>query len=302
MGPQFNSRYLDSSAMTGLERMRFTTRRRVDGAHSGRHISRHLGGSGEFVDYREYAPGDDIRRVDWKAMGRMGRAYLKLFQDETDLSCTMLIDSSGSMLQGGKSPKNHQGSKLEWAQFFTTALSHLIVLHRDAAGLAAFVDNTIVYLSPSASVIHRGLLHQAISNLFPKGRTHLESILGDLSQRGKRQGTLVILSDFLVDSLEQVTSQLRKFQERRWEIVALHLVHPDERQLPAGNAFRFVGLEFDGFINCLTTQVRTEYEERFQKHLKITRSILLSAGCNYHLITTSTNYLDVLRSFLILRS
>ena len=295
------SRYLDSAALTRLERMRFTTHRKVEGAYSGRHVSKRLGGSGEFVDRREYTPGDDLRRVDWKAMGRMGRTYLKLYQDETDLSCTMLVDSSGSMLQGAKSPRNHQGSKLEWSQFFTTALSHLIVLHRDAAGFAGFVDNSVVYLPPSSSIAQRGVLHGAISNLLPRGKTHLEEILSDLSLRGNRRGVLIILSDFLVDSMEAVLSNLRKFRMRGWETVAMHLVHPDEQRLPAGNAFRFVGLEFDGFVNCMTSQVRKEYEDRFQKHLEKTRSSLLGVGCDYHLISTSTNYLDVLRSFLILR-
>ena len=302
MSPQPASRYLDSAALTRLERMKFTTRRKVEGAYSGRHVSKRMGGAGEFVDYREYTPGDDLRRVDWKAMARMGRTYLKLFQDETDLSCTLVVDNSGSMLQGAKSPKNHQGSKLEWAQFFATALSHLIVLQRDAAGLATYVDNKVMVLPPSSSVVQRSVLHEAISQLFPQGETHLDDILNDLSLRGKRRGVLIILSDFLVDSMEPILANLRKFRMRGWETVTLHLVHPDEKQLPAGNAFRFVGLEFDGFVNCMTSQVRREYEDRFQKHLEKTRASLLGVGCDYHLISTATGYLDVLRSFLILRS
>jgi len=301
MSTKPNIRYLDSAALTKLERMRFTTHRRVEGSYSGRHISKRMGGSGEFVDYREYTPGDDLRRVDWKAMGRMGRAYLKLFQDETDLNCTMLLDSSGSMLQGAKSPRNHQGSKLEWAQFFATALSHLIVLQRDAAGLATSVDNSVVYLPPSSLIAQRGVLHQAIENLFPRGKTNLEEILNDIHLRGKRRGVMIVLSDFLVDSMEPVLSNLRKFRMRGWELVTLHLVHPDEQRLPAGNAFRFVGLELEGFVNCMTSQVRKDYEDRFQKHLEKTRSTLLGVGAEYHLISTATSYLDVLRSFLILR-
>ncbi len=281
--------------------MRFTTHRKVEGAYSGRHISKRLGGSGEFVDYREYTPGDDLRRVDWKAMGRMGRAYLKLFQDETDLNCMLLIDSSGSMLQGAKSPRNHEGSKLEWAQYFATALSHLIVLHRDAVGLASHVDDGVVYLPPSSAIAQRVVLHNTIQDLFPRGNTLLKEILSDLNLRGKRRGVILILSDFLVDSMEPVLSNLRKFRRRGWETIALHLVHPDEQKLPIGNAFRFVGLEFDGFVNCMTSQIRKDYEDRFQRHLETTRSSLLGVGCNYHFVSTATHYLDVLRSFLILR-
>lgn len=282
--------------------MRFTTHRKVEGAYSGRHVSKRLGGAGEFVDYREYTPGDDLRRVDWKAMGRMGRTYLKLHQDETDLNCTILIDNSGSMLQGAKSPRNYQGSKLEWAQYFSTALSHLIVMHRDSVGLATHVGEQVVYLPPSSSLVQRSVLHKTIGELIPGGTTKLSEILSDLNLRGKRRGVMIILSDFLVDSMLPVLSDLRKFRMRGWEMVALHLVDPSEKKLPKGNAFRFVGLEFDGFVNCMTSQVREEYEARFQSHLDKSRSSLLGVGCDYHLISTETSYLDVLRSFLILRS
>ena len=296
------SRFLDISALIRLERMRFTSHRRVDGSYSGRHVSKRLGGAGEFVDYREYTPGDDLRRVDWKAMGRMGRTYLKRFQDETDLNCTILIDNSGSMLQGAQSPRNHRGSKLEWAQYFSTALSHLIVLQRDSVGLATHEGEKTVYLPPSSALVQRGVLHDSIGELFPRGNTRLAEVLSDLSLRGRRRGAMTILSDFLVDSMEPVLSNLRKFRIDGWEIVVLHLMDPMEKRLPSGNAYRFVGLEFDGSVNCMVSQVRKDYEDRFQSHLDRTRTSLLGVGCEYHLISTATSYLDVLRSFLIVRT
>src|SRR5213075_381810 len=94
------SRFLDLRAMAALENLRFTTRQRIEGAYSGRHISRRIGGAGEFADYREFTGGDDLRRLDWKVLARTGRAYLRMYQDETNLSCTILIDASGSMRFG----------------------------------------------------------------------------------------------------------------------------------------------------------------------------------------------------------
>ncbi len=296
------SRFFEPQTLSGLERMRFTTPRRVEGSYSGRHIAKRMGGAGEFVDYREYTPGDDLRRVDWRVMGRMGRAYLKLFQDETDLSCTMVLDTSGSMLQGAKSRVDPHGSKLEWVQYFATALSHLIVLGRDAVGLALVNESLNNYLQPSSAYQHRLLLHDQIEALRAAGKSRLALGLDELILRVRRRGVLLLISDFLIDSLDPLVSSLRKFRSRGWEVIALHIVHPDEERLPDGMAFQFEGLEADGFVDCQLSEVRRAYQDRFAAHLAAIRGALLGAGCDYNRVSTATSYLEVLRTFLVLRS
>jgi uncharacterized protein (DUF58 family) len=143
MAVQSNSRFLDLRALASLQHLRFSTKRRIDGTYSGRHLSRQLGGAAEFVDFREYSPGDDLRRLDWKVLARTGRPYLRMYQDETNLGCAMLIDASGSMQFGGYE-RNAQGrgSKLEYAQYFATAMSHLICNAQDQVALAIAADKT----------------------------------------------------------------------------------------------------------------------------------------------------------------
>jgi uncharacterized protein (DUF58 family) len=301
-----SSRFFEPQKLSGLEKMRFTTPRRVEGAYSGRHIAKRQGGAGEFVDYREYTPGDDLRRVDWRVMGRMGRAYLKLYQDETDLSCTLVLDVSGSMLQGHldgtRSHANSPASKLEWMQYFATALSHLIVLARDSVGLALVNDGLVKYVPPSSTYEHRLLLHEQIERLQPTGASQLARGLDELLVRVRRRGVLLVISDFLVDSADTLMGSLRKFRSRGWEVIALHLVHPDEERLPEGMAFRFIGLEGEGLVNCTLAEVRRAYQDRFAAHLAATRAALIGTGCDYHRASTASSYLDVLRAFLVLRS
>ncbi|MFO0914519.1 MAG: DUF58 domain-containing protein [Pirellulales bacterium] len=299
---QQTSPFFEPQLLAGLERMRFTTRRAVEGAYAGRHIARRIGGAGEFVDYREYSPGDDLRRVDWRVMARTGRTYLKLFQDETDLRCTMVLDVSGSMAQGARSPKDTTGSKLAWAQYLTTALSHLIILERDAVGLATVREKLIDYTEPSSSFQQRPILHQQIATLRPVGSSDLARGLDDLLLRVRRRGVLFLVSDFLVDSMDRLVSSLRKYRELGWELICIHVVHPDEEQLPTGVAFRFQGLEADGELNCQVTELRAAYQQRFARHLAATRAALLGLGCDYYLAHTQLGYLQLLKTFLVLRS
>lgn len=333
-----DSRFFEPSRLAGLEKMRFTTARRVEGAYSGRHVARSLGGAGEFVDYREYSPGDDLRRLDWKAMGRTGRSYLKLYQDETDLQCSLLLDCSGSMLQGGRGAAKSlsktastatvrsgsaaeeppvvlrgfprldratidgSGSKLEWCQYFSTALAHLIVLGRDAVGLGVAREGLVEYFPPRASFQQRGVIHSAIAEAQPVGETRLADSLDGLMIQSRRRGVLLILSDFLVDDTESVIASLRKFRAAGWEIIAIHVTHPHEERLPDGHAFRFADMESTAQVNCQLAEVRRAYERRFAEHLQHTRAALVGCGCQYQLVSVSTDYVEVLRSFMVLRS
>src|SRR5258708_20153579 len=124
------SRFLDLRALSALQHMRFATRQQIEGSYSGRHRSKQQGGAGEFVDFREYVAGEDLRRLDWKVLARTGRAYTRLFQDEPNLLCTLALDASESMRFGDK----RGGAKLEYSQYLSTALRQIISRQQDQVG------------------------------------------------------------------------------------------------------------------------------------------------------------------------
>src|SRR5687768_4594437 len=220
------SRSLGRRALSGLAHMRFATKRQIEGAYSGRHRSKQQGGAAEFVDYREYSAGEDLRRLDWKVLARTGRPYVRLYQDETNLSCTVLIDASNSMRFGSLRGRGGGASKLEYAQHLATALSHVITRQQDRVGLAVAADGLGEVIPPGGTPGHVLLLQEAVEKLQTQPATRLADALRDLFGRLSRRGVLMILSDFLVDDREreQVFAAVRLFRHRRWEVISLHLI------------------------------------------------------------------------------
>lgn len=296
------SRFLEVGAMATLQHLRFSTKRRIDGSYSGRHRSRQLGGAGEFVDFREYSPGDDLRRLDWKVYARTGRPYLRLYQDETNLTCTLLIDASGSMRFGSQDARaKGRGSKLEYAQYFATAMAYLVSSGQDQIGLAIAADRLQQFIPPGSTPEHLARVHAQIESLRTWPATNLGESMRQLFERLSRRGVLLILSDFLCDELEDTFAAIRLFRSRHWEVIALHLVHPHEERLPAGTAFRFDGLEKDGSVDCSPGEISCLYEDRFEFHCKAVRSMALASGCDYRRVSTATPYLQTLSGFLVER-
>lgn len=296
------SRFLDLRALSGLAHMRFATKRQIEGAYSGRHRSKQKGGAAEFVDYREYSAGEDLRRLDWKVLARTGRPFVRIYQDETNLLCTLLLDASGSMTFG--SPRGTGGgkNKLEYAQHLATALSQVISRQQDQVGGAIVSDGLGDVLTPGGTPGHVRRVQEMIERATPLPATKLAGALRDLFARLPRRGVLMVLSDFLVDDLEQVFAAVRLFVHRRWEVVALHLIDPDEERLPEGRAFRFEGLEDDGRIDASPNDIRKLYEERFAAHATAVRDLALATGCDYRRVSTATPYLTTLQGFLVERS
>lgn len=295
------SRFLNLRALSALAHMRFVTKRQIEGAYGGRHRSRQKGGAGEFADFREYSPGEDLRRLDWKVLARTGKGFIRLFQDETNLRCTIVLDASGSM-QFGSHKKGDGNSKLEYVQYLATALTHVITRQQDQAAVAIASDGLADVYSPGSTSAHVQRLHQAIEQIQTKPATKLASALRDLFGRLRGHGVLLVASDFLVDDLDEVFASLRLFRHRRWEVVVLHVIHPDEERLPQGVAYRFEGMENDGQIDCSPAEIRTLYESRFAAHVAAVRGLALSAGCDYRRVSTAVPYLQTLGGFLVERS
>ena len=303
MSTQLQSRFLDLRALAALEHMRFTTRHRIEGAYSGRHQSRQQGGAGEFVDFREYSGSEDLRRLDWKVLARTGKAFIRLHQDETNLLCTLAIDASGSMNFGARRPRDRGiGSKFQYVQYLATALSHVISRGQDQVGLAVLDEQLREAIPPSGTASHVAHLQEMIEKLATRPATRLAPGLRDLFERSQRRGVLLLMSDFLVDDLEEVFAAVRLFRHRNWEIVVLHVVHPDEERLPEGTAYRFEGMENDGRIDCSPADIRAAYQERFGAHLAMVRQLALAGGCDYRRVSTAVGYLQTLRGFLVERA
>ena len=167
MSPPPRGRFLDLRALAALSRLRFAPRHRIEGSYSGKHQSRAQGGAGEFVDYREYASGEDLRRLDWKVLARTGRAYLRLFQEETNLVCTLVLDASelDALRRCTADAARLSGTKLEYVQLLASALAHLIGQQQDQVGLAVVADGLAAFLPPGGTPGHVARLLDEIEAL-----------------------------------------------------------------------------------------------------------------------------------------
>jgi uncharacterized protein (DUF58 family) len=289
------SRFLDLAALSGLRRLRFTTRRAIEGTFTGRHLSRRDGGAGVFAEFREYTEGEDLRRLDWKVLARTGRAYTRRHEDETNFVCTLVLDASASMLFGTPGPK------LEYVQHLATALSQVIGWQQDQVGLAVVADGLREMIPPGGTPRHVARVQTAIEQVTTHPVTDLAGALRQLFQRLTRRGVLLIMSDFLVDDPEAVFAAIRLFRHRSWEVVIQHVIHPDEERLPEGDSYRFEGLENEGVVDCSPLEIRSGYEARFEAYAASIRTLALAAGCDYRRVSTAVPYLHTLSGFLVER-
>src|SRR5712671_7991101 len=123
---------LEPQTLAQLQGLELRARKIVEGYVAGLHRSPYRGFSNEFAEHREYAPGDDLRYVDWKVFGKSDKVYLKQYEDETNLLCYLVLDISESMTYRGPAAAL---SKLEYAQSLAAALAWLVLRQQDAVGL-----------------------------------------------------------------------------------------------------------------------------------------------------------------------
>ena len=209
----------------------------VEGSISGLHRSPMHGLSPEFADHREYAPGDDLKRLDWRAYARSNKFQIKRYEEESNLRATIVLDASASMKYGRGAM-----TKFTYAATVAASLAALCVRQRDAAGLALFDDDQRVWIRPAATQAQLAKVIDALERAKPERQTELGIVLSKLADQIPSRGVMVIISDLLTD-LDSFYSALGRLQHQGHEILIFQVLDPDEIDLPFEDSVLFRDIE-----------------------------------------------------------
>ncbi|WP_435015838.1 DUF58 domain-containing protein [Tundrisphaera sp. TA3] len=273
---------IDPSALARFGRLELLARLAVEGMMSGRHRSPFKGFSVEFAEHRQYGPGDEIRHIDWRALGKTDRYYVKEYEEETNLRAYLVVDTSGSMGYAGST-----ASKLEHARQVAATLAYLMIGQRDAVGLVTFDDDLRAAIPPRSAPGHFSVLCRALEQAQPGGEAPLGAILDALAGRIRRRGLVVILSDGF-DRLDDLTRALRHLRHRRHEVLFLHVLAPEEETFPFRRPARFRNLEVAGQATRVDpSALRSHYLERFEAFRRGLEEAVRGMGADYHRASTA---------------
>jgi len=273
----------------------------VEGALSGMHRNLHPGASLEFTEHKEYNPGDDVRRIDWKAVARTDRYTVKRFEDETEMRVLLVFDSSASMAY-----RRASVSKLEYATYLGAALAYLVGQQRDAAGMLAFDAEIRALLPPS---IRPGQIREvfvALESLRAAGDGDPGRGFDTVAEICDKRSLVVVFSDLLDSepggegSAGTLAERLRQLRARGHDVVLFHVLDPDEVSLPFEELIHFEGME-PGDTRTLLAEARdlaqafAEESEAFRERWRLA---CLAAKVEYRFARTNAPPAEILRAFL----
>jgi uncharacterized protein (DUF58 family) len=283
---------LEVSKLGGLE---LITEGVVEGFLSGLHRSPRRGFSVEFAEHRMYQPGDELRYVDWKILGRNDRLYVKQFEEETNLRAMVVFDTSRSMAWTG-SPATVL-PKLGYAQRLIAALALVLIRQRDATGLITFDDDVRSITPPRARLSHWRQLLGTLADVEAGQGTAAEPALRRVVGQLRRRGLVVFVSDLLLDRTLALKA-LRFLRHRGHQVLVLHIMDPGEVALGGPNEARFEDPESRTSVVLRPRDWAGAYRDTVRSVISEWRLACRRHGIAYHRVTTDTPFGVALREAL----
>ncbi|HZM02225.1 MAG TPA: DUF58 domain-containing protein [Candidatus Saccharimonadales bacterium] len=283
---------LDASALNRLMHLTLLARSPMEGSVTGLHKSPHRGSSVEFAEYRNYVPGDDIRRLDWRVFARTDRFYLKEYEAETNLRCYVVLDCSGSM---------KFGDKLGYARKMSATLSYLAAHQGDAVGLVCAGEKAAVEIPPRRHPSHLKLIFDTLEKVEARGETGLVAALHDLAEKVRRRALVVVISDFFCD-LEPLLNCFQHLRFQKHDLALFQLLDRAEMDFQFDRPVRFVDLESSLSIVTEPSTIRDEYLRQLHSFLDQLRNGCHEFGADYRQVITDEGYERVLADFVVERA
>lgn len=279
--------------MNEIGHLELLSRTIVDGLLAGKHRSSTKGGCCEFAQHRQYAPGDEIRQIDWQVYARTDRYYVKQFEEETNLHALLALDASGSMRFGLSTV-----SKLDYGRQAAACLARLLLRQRDAVGTLVLHESRPLFVPPRQNAAHLQAVLAALQAAQPSEGGMLGAQIRAWTPRLRRRGLFVLLSDCFGD-LEDLGTALRMVRARGHDVVVLHTVAPEEIHFDFRRWSAFQSLEVSGQrLQLDPAAVRGAYLKRVREFLGQLEDLVTGIGGEYVRLTTSHDLAEALGWFL----
>jgi uncharacterized protein (DUF58 family) len=249
-------KYSDPDVIAQIGDLTLRSRRLVEGAISGQHRSPFRGFNVEFAQYREYTPGDDLRRLDWRVFARSDRHYIKQYEEESNVRVTFIIDASASMAYRGTATL----SKFDYAATMVVALAMLLHRQQDPVGMVLFDEAAGTVLPPNAKQSQLIVMANLLERCVPARKTELGGLLRSLSDQFRRRNMLVIVSDLLTD-LDAFYDGLNRLRFLGHEVLIMQVLDRDEIELPFDGPTIFRDIEGEEELFAEPWAFRRSYQK-----------------------------------------
>jgi len=289
----YASELLDPKVMEQIGYLELLSRTVVDGLLAGKHRSTTKGGCCEFAQHRQYAPGDEIRQIDWQVFARNDKYFIKQFEEETNLHAVMALDTSGSMKFGLSTV-----SKLDYARQAAACISRMLLRQRDAVGTAILNEQTPMFLPPKQNAAHLQAILSTLSAAKPSHGGSLATQIRAMVPRMRRRGLFVLFSDCF-GNLDELSTSLRIVRARGHDVVVMHVLAPEEIHFDFRHWSSFQSLEVAGHrMNLDPAAIRDEYLKRIRAFVEKLENIVTGLGGDYVRMTTNKDLAETLGWFL----
>ena len=290
------SERFDPKMLAAFEGLDFKARYVMEGFLSGLHESPFHGFSVEFSDYRNYQPGDDLRRLDWRLYARNDRLCIKRYMQETNLRFYVVCDTSASMNYRGSTA---WGSKLECARVLAAALTWFLLKQNDAAGMVTLSGDRQVpeFIRPSQRSNQFGLMLRQLENLKASGAACLAQLLEHTVRLVHRRSVILFFSDLLEPS-EDIGIRFKQLRFHGHEVIVFQVLDQDETDFPFEAAKIFEDLETGSRRSVNPALSREKYLARFQAFMDSYRQLFRSLEMSHCTVRTDANPWHALALFL----
>jgi uncharacterized protein (DUF58 family) len=277
----------------------------VEGFISGIHKSPFHGFSAEFAEHKIYNTGESTKHIDWKLFAKTDKLYTKRFEEETNMRCHFIIDSSSSMFYPEVSAKN-QYNKMGFSVIATAAIMQILKKQRDAVGLSVYNEKIDFTCNEKGSERHFNMIFNELEKLFqlqPKSKkTETYTFLHQIAEQLKRRSMVILFSDMLQnpDAQNDVFEALRHLKYNKHQIVLFHVIDKEhELDFNFDNQpKKFVDVETGEYVQLFADQVKEDYHEAVDTYFKKLQLKCAQYQINYQQIDVQQGFDKVLRSFL----